>query len=444
MYKMSNKLRLTAIIFMAVGVLGIAYGFLQAPSSKAEAKEILEHNAAHGSSHGEEANTHQVEQESSQHSQHANEAHGDEHLEHAYHQMQNRPWSAFMVPMLFFFLIAVGALVFYAVQNVSQAGWSPLLFRVMQGISNYMLPGAILIYLFMILSSLHLNHLFVWMDPETVAHDEVIQEKSAYLNIPFFLIRSAIILLVWVGFRNLLVRNSVKQDSELNLNLYKKNIKLSIAFLVTFIVTEAVVSWDWIMSIDTHWFSTLFGWFVFASMFVSAITTIALVTVYLKSKGLLEQVNDSHIHDLAKFMFGLSIFWTYLWFSQFMLIWYANMPEEAVYFVSRIENYNFMFFGIVAINFVGPLLILMNSDFKRINWLIVLTGVLILVGHYFNFFLLIMPGTVGESWAIGIPEIGSVLFFLGLFIWFVFKGISKLPLVPKNSPFLKESQQYHY
>ncbi|QTY25866.1 quinol:cytochrome C oxidoreductase [Flavobacterium sp. CS20] len=441
MYKMSNKLRLSAIIFMVVGVLGIAYGFWQAPSSKAEAKELLEHKAEHGDSHAETANTHQVEGQSSNR---AEEAHSDEHLEHAYHQMQNRPWSAVFVPMLFFFLIAVGALVFYAIQNVSQAGWSPLLFRVMQGISNYMLPGGILIFLFLILSSLQLNHLYIWMDPETVAHDEVIQEKSAYLNIPFFFIRSAIILFTWSFFRHLLVKNSVKQDDELNLNLYKKNVKLSIAFLAIFIITEAIVSWDWIMSIDTHWFSTLFGWFVFASMFVSAITTIALVSIYLKSKGLLEQVNDSHIHDLAKFMFAFSIFWTYLWFSQFMLIWYANMPEEAVYFVSRIENYKLMFFGIVAINFVGPVLILMNSDFKRINWLVVLTGILILVGHYFNFFLLIMPGTVGDAWAIGIPEIGSLLFFLGLFIWFAFKGISKLPLVPKNSPFLKESQQYHY
>ena len=198
------------------------------------------------------------------------------------------------------------------------------------------------------------------------------------------------------------------------------------------------------MSLDPHWYSTLFAWFVFASMFVSAITVIAIVSIYLKSKGLLENVNNSHIHDLAKFMFGLSIFWTYLWFSQFMLIWYANMPEEAVYFVSRIENYKLMFFGTLAINFICPLLILMNSDFKRVNFLVVFTGLLLLVGHYFNFFLLIMPGTVGESWGIGIPEIGSILFFAGLFIWFVFSGISKLPLVPKNSPFLKESKHFHY
>ena len=425
---------------MLVGALGIGYGFLQAPSSQEEAKEMLDAQAHNGDSYAEENTSDSASAPNGEH----DEAHDAEHLEHAYHQLQNRPWSAFFVPMLFFFLIAVGALVFFAVQNVSQAGWSPVLFRVMQGISNYMLPGAILIFLFLILSSLHLNHLYVWMDPETVANDEVIREKTAYLNIPFFLIRSGIILGVWLLFRYLLVKNSLKQDEELNLSLYKKNIKLSIAFLVIFLTTEAVISWDWMMSIDTHWFSTLYGWFVFASMFVSAITTIALVSIYLKSRGYLEQVNDSHIHDLAKFMFGMSIFWTYLWFSQFMLIWYANMPEEAVYFVSRIEDYNFMFFSIVAINFIGPLLILMNSDFKRINWLVVLTGILILVGHYFNFFLLIMPGTVGDSWSIGIPEIGSLLFFAGLFVYFVFKGISKLPLVPKHSPFLKESKNFHY
>jgi hypothetical protein len=282
------------------------------------------------------------------------------------------------------------------------------------------------------------------MDPDTVAHDEVIQGKTAYLNIPFFLLRSGIILAAWLFFRHKLVSNSVKQDDELDLSLYKKNIKLSIAFLLIFIFSEAVLSWDWMMSIDTHWYSTLYAWFVFASMFVSAITTIALVTIYLKSKGLLQEVNDSHIHDLAKFMFGISIFWTYLWFSQFMLIWYANMPEESVYFVSRIENYKLMFFGTTAINFIAPLLILMNSDFKRVNWIVVLTGILILLGHYFNFFLLIMPGTVGESWSIGIPEISSLLFFTGLFLFFIFKGISKLPLVPKHSPFLKESRNYHY
>jgi len=436
MYKMSNTLRITALLCVVVGILGIGYGFMTAPSTAEEAMEMQAHNDHHGDDH--------AVAESHGGDAHASGGHDAEHAEHVFHQMANRPWSAVMVPMLFFFLISVGALVFYAIQNVSQAGWSPLLFRVMQGISNYMLPGAILIYIFMLLSAFHYNHLYIWMDPEIVKHDEVIQLKTAYLDVPFFILRMTVILGGWMLFRYFMVRNSVKQDDALNLSLYKKNLKISIAFLLIFIFSEAVLVWDFIMSLDPHWYSTLFAWFVFASMFVSAITTIAIVTIYLKSKGLLEKVNDSHIHDLAKFMFGISIFWTYLWFSQFMLIWYANMPEEAVYFVSRIENYNLMFFGTLAINFICPLLILMNSDFKRVNFLVVFTGLLLLVGHYFNFFLMIMPGTVGESWGIGIPEIGSILFFAGLFIWFIFSGISKLPLVPKNSPFLKESKHYHY
>lgn len=436
MYKMSNKLRLFSFILIIAGFIGIVYGFISAPANEEEAKEMMSSHSDHSEGHSAGV----VHFEDQMHSE-ADEA---EHVKHAYHQMANRPWSAFMVPMLFFFFISVGALVFYAIQNVAQAGWSPLLFRVMQGISNYMLPGAVIVFLFMLLSTFHLNHIFVWMDAETVATDEVIQEKTPYLNIVFFLIRSVIILGAWLFFRHKLVSNCVKQDEEMNPGLYKQNLKLSIAFLLIFIFSEAVLSWDYIMSIDPHWYSTLFPWFVFASLFVSAITTIALVSIYLKSRGYLEQVNDSHIHDLAKFMFGLSIFWTYLWFSQFMLIWYANMPEEAVYFVSRLENYKLMFFGTLAINFIGPLLILMNSDFKRINWIVVLTGILILLGHYFNFFLLIMPGTVGESWHLGIPEVGGLLFFVGLFLFFVFKGISKLPLVPKHSPFLKESQHFHY
>ncbi len=204
------------------------------------------------------------------------------------------------------------------------------------------------------------------------------------------------------------------------------------------------MSWDWIMSIDPHWFSTLFGWYVFASFFVSGITMIAMVTLYLKSRGYLEYVNTSHIHDLAKFMFGISVFWTYLWFSQFMLIWYANIPEEITYFITRIQLYNLPFFGAVVMNFVFPLLILINTDFKRITWVLVMAGVVILAGHYIDFFNMIMPGTVGDKWFIGIPEIASVLFFLGLFIYVVFTALTKAPLLPKRNPYIEESKHFHY
>ena len=204
------------------------------------------------------------------------------------------------------------------------------------------------------------------------------------------------------------------------------------------------MSWDWIMSVDPHWFSTLFGWYVFASMFVSGITAIALITIYLKSNGYLEFVNDSHIHDLGKFMFGISIFWTYLWFSQFMLIWYSNIPEEVTYFISRIEDYNLPFFGMLVMNFIFPLLILMNSDYKRINYFIVMAGIVIILGHYMDVFNMIMPSAVGDKWFIGVPEIGGFLFFLGLFVFIVFKELTKAPLLTTGDPYVQESKNFHY
>jgi hypothetical protein len=214
--------------------------------------------------------------------------------------------------------------------------------------------------------------------------------------------------------------------------------------LVFFIVTESIASWDWIMSVDPHWYSTLFGWYVFASFFVSGITVITLITIYLKSKGLLEFVNKSHIHDLAKFMFAISIFWTYLWFSQFMLIWYSNIPEEVTYFIQRIEDYNLPFFGMMAINLIFPLVVLMSADFKRVNWIVVFVGIAILFGHYMDFFVMIMPATVGDQWFIGLPEISSVAFFLGLFIFVVFSALAKYPLLAKNNPLIEESKHFHY
>jgi Ni/Fe-hydrogenase subunit HybB-like protein len=378
-----------------------------------------------------------------------NHADHKEHLEHVLHQLQNKPWAALYVACIFFMLIAMGALAFYAIQQVAQAGWSPVLFRVMQGVTSYLLPGSIIFFLILLASGFHLNHLFVWMkDGVTeVGHenyDAIIAGKSGYLNFPFWIIRAILFLTVWNLYRHYSRKNCLAQDEANDNSFYKKNFKMSAAFLVFFIVSESIMAWDWIMSVDPHWFSTLFGWYVFASFFVSGITTIQMVTLYLKSKGYLEHVNSSHIHDLSKFMFGISVFWTYLWFSQFMLIWYANIPEEVTYFVTRINDYGITFWGAVVMNFIFPILLLINTDFKRIAWIIVMAGILILVGHYIDFFNMIMPGTVGDRWFIGISEISSLAFFLGLFIFVVFNALTKAPLVPKRNPFIEESKHFHY
>lgn len=446
-YTLPNKLKLFAIILMVLGAVGIGAGFLSAPGSTAEVKQMM---AAHGDDHGEASNeSHDTIKDS-----HDDAAHGashdaadeQKHLEHTLHQLQNRPWSALYVACFFFFMIALGALAFYAVNFAAQAGWSPVLFRVMEAITAYLVPGGIIMFVLLGLSGFHINHLFVWADPEVVAHDKLLQGKASWLNGTWMLIRAAIFLGGWITYRHFAVKFSRAGDlaKENDYSNFKKTFRISAGFLVFFLYTESMMSWDWIMSFDPHWFSTLFGWYVLAGMMVCAITTIALITIFLKSQGYLEIVNDSHIHDLAKFMFGFSIFWTYLWFSQFMLIWYANIPEEVTYFMTRIEDFNLPFFGMLAMNFLFPLLLLMNSDYKRVNWFVVLTGIVILVGHYIDIFVMVMPGTVGKSWFIGIPEIGSMLFFLGLFILVVFTALTKAPLVLKNNPFMKESKNYHY
>ncbi|MFC4097634.1 quinol:cytochrome C oxidoreductase [Euzebyella saccharophila] len=440
MYTFSNKLKIGSFILMAVGFLGIAIGFISMPSTVEEAKAIV---ASHDDGHGAHATeTHAAT------GGHGADAHGGEHDashdEHVLHQLRNKPWAALYVGAFFFFMISLGVLAFYAIQRAAQAGWSPLLFRVMEGITAYLVPGGIIVFVILVMSVLHMNHLFVWMDPEVVAHDELIQGKSGYLNPTFFLIRAAIFLGGWIFYRQYSRKLSLQQDEANDNANFKLNFRWSAGFLVFYLVSESMMSWDWIMSLDPHWFSTLFGWYVFASMFVSGITVIAMVTIYLKSKGLLPDVNDSHIHDLAKFMFGISIFWTYLWFSQFMLIWYSNIPEEVTYYITRIEDFKLPFFGMIAMNFLFPVLLLINSDYKRINWFVVLGGIVILLGHYLDIFNMVMPATVGDQWSIGIPEIGAVLFFAGLFIFFVFRALATVPLQPKRNPFIEESRHFHY
>ena len=444
MYTFSNKLRIGSFIAMGLGVIFLAIGFLSAPSNVEEAKAMVAvHDDGHGGGHAEEAASHGEEQDHGAEAAHGEE-HDSSHDTHLLHQLQNRPWSALYVAAFFFFMISLGVLAFYAIQRAAQAGWSPLLFRVMEGITAYLVPGGIIVFVILLLSTLHMNHMFVWMDSEVVAHDELLQGKAGYLNPTFFLIRAAIFLGGWIFYRQYSRKLSLAQDESNDNSNFVKNFRWSAAFLVFYLVSESMMSWDWIMSVDPHWFSTLFGWYVFASMFVSGITVIAMVTVYLKSKGYLEDVNDSHIHDLAKFMFGISIFWTYLWFSQFMLIWYANIPEEVTYYIARFQDYQLPFFGMLALNFLFPLLVLMNSDYKRINWFVIMTGVVVLFGHYLDIFNMIMPATVGDQWYIGLPEIGGILFFGGLFVYWVFTALTKAPLQPKRNPFIEESRHFHY
>ena len=480
MYQFSGKLKTFSIALIFLGLVGIAYSFYTAPTSVEEAKGIIanqtsSHGDGHGTSHGDvendkhesevEGETH-LHDENSHHDTKENhvsaethgDTHGDTHTnshdaahdEHVFHQLQNRPWSAFYVALFFFLGITLLVLAFYAIQRVAQAGWSIVLFRVMEAITANLVPTSICMLIIIVAAVFHVNHMFPWMAegvfiPGHENYDPIVDGKSWWMNLPGWAIRSVVYLLIWNAYRWFIRRNSIKEDTANDGGkTYKLNYNISVVFLFLFMITESMMSWDWIMGLDPHWFSTLFGWYVLASLLVSALTVIAFVTIYLRAKGALPFVNDSHIHDLTKFMFGFSVFWTYLWFAQFMLIWYADIPEETTYFVARFNEYKLPFITMVVMNFVFPVLLLLNSDFKSKPWLVVIGGIVILLGHYIDIFVMVMPSTVGSQWFFGIPEISSILFFLGIFIYTVFSSFEKAKVLPQANPFLEESEHFHY
>ena len=455
MYTLSNRFKIFSLSLIILGSLGWFYSYSKSHLTIEEVKILLAEESHYGSHsdqthsmdhqneihHNEgvyEDENHEVEHEAHGHKAHGHE---DEHAEHVLHQIHNRPYAALYVAAFFFMMISLGVLAFYAIQYASQAGWSPVLFRVMEAITYYLLPGAIIVLLIAIIGD---KHIFIWMDPEVVAHDKIIQGKESWLNKNAFIVRGLIYIGGWSLYRYFSRKFSLAQDKANDNKNFKRNFQISAGFLVFFIYTESMMSWDWIMSVDPHWFSTLFGWYVLASMVVSGITVIALITIYLNSKDLMKYVNDSHLHDLAKFMFGFSVFWAYLWFSQFMLIWYANIPEEVTYFVTRIEMYPIPFFTMFCLNFIFPFLVLMNSDYKRIPIFIIMAGVIILVGHYMDVYMMIMPATVIDRYGFGIAEFSSILIFLGLFLLLVFYALSKEELLAKGNPMIKESENFHY
>jgi len=456
MYEFSSKLKITAIALMVIGALGIAFGFFDgAGKTIDDAKEVIAHHEAAVAEkaeaaklipqYGRKSQAKAVTKETVSHNDDAHgheDAHaGEQHAEHVLSQMQNRPWAAFFVGLFFLFMIALAIFAFYAIQIAASAGWSIVLLRLMEALSASIIPLGIIILLFLLASAFGMNHIFPWMHAEG---DALIEAKAWWLNTPSWLMRSFAYIIGYILFRHIIIKKNRQQDDATDLTAHKKAFKYSIFFLVFFMTTESMLSWDWIMSLDPHWFSSLFGWYIFATSIVSAITVIAIAVMYLKSRGYLEFVNDSHLHDLGKYMFGFSIFWAYLWFAQYMLIWYSNMPEETTYFMQRMEQYQFIFFFMVVLNLVFPLIVLMDSDVKRKFSIMLIVGLVILTGHYIDVFVMIMPSTVGAHWHFGIPEMGSILFFVGLFISFGFSALTKRPLLPKGNPYLKESEHYHY
>ena len=360
-----------------------------------------------------------------------------------------RIWSSALINGWFFFSIALMGTTFIAINNASQSAWIVVLLRVFEAVSLYLPIGAITLAIVFIGSSLGWNQIYHWMadgitDPNSSHYDALIDHKSAYLNLPFWWGRAIVMIGVWVIFTYIFRRKSLAQDSNpAGVAGYKKNMVLAAIYLVFFGYTSVVASWDWLMSIDAHWFSTLYGWYVFSGMWISGMITVFLITNYLMGQGYLKEVNASHIHDLGKFIFGVSFLWTYLFFSQFMLIWYADIPEEVTYYIPRIDDYTWSFWGMVLINFLIPMLMLMSKTTKRNRNILAVVSVIIFFGHWMDSYFLITPGAMKAEGQIGVIEIGMLLGYLGLFLFVVFGELAKASLVVKNHPLLDESTHHH-
>ncbi|MBS1654183.1 MAG: quinol:cytochrome C oxidoreductase [Bacteroidetes bacterium] len=370
---------------------------------------------------------------------------------------QARFWGSLLQNSVYFLLVVNAAMFFIAATTLAWGGWQISFRRVSEAISTAVpvlgvISGAILLAI-----AFGGNHvIYQWSDARVVAHDHALSYKSGFLNKSFFATWTILTIVLWslLGAKMRQLSRSI-DDKKLDIGEAKKYIWTttvwSALFLVVFALTVmSTIPWLWLMSIDAHWYSTMYSWYTFASTFVAGVALIAIYVIYLKNNDYLELTNQEHLHDLGKFMFAFSIFWTYLWFSQFMLIWYANIPEETTYFNPRFHGpYQAIFFLNLIINFLAPLLLLMSRPAKRNYTTMTIMCVLIIFGHWLDFFQMVFPGILmdhktGETHVpFMLYDLGIALGFVGLIMFVTGRSLAKVPLIAKNHPFLKESIIHH-
>jgi hypothetical protein len=411
-FEFQGKAKTWSLVMIAIGVIGIAYGFL--------------------SGSGE------------------------------------RTFSNLLLMGYYLTCVSICGVFFCAVQYVAQAGWSASILRIPQAFAS-VLPKVAVVLLVIICAGLYFTHTGANVDgkqtiipylykewslkgvttPGNENYNAIIAGKSGFLNVPFFLTR----LLAYLGSYSLLgwllVKYSNNEDELGGMLNYNKSFKVSVIFLVIFGFTIPLFAFDTIMSLEAHWFSTMFGWYNFAALWVGGMAVITLTLIYLKESGYIKWVTEDHLHNMGQLIFGFSIFWTYLWFGQFLLTWYANIPEESAYFYKRWEpEFKPWFWLNIVVNFVTPLLLLMSRDSKRMIKVLKVACIILILGHWLDYWQMIMPGTTGPQSAwyteIGVLEATIFIGFAGLFMFLMLGALSKFKsLAPKKHPLLEESLHHH-
>lgn len=352
-----------------------------------------------------------------------------------------RAWYAYLVAFFYFVSLALGGLFFTAIQHVVKAGWSVNIRRFAEALVAF-LPIAAVGALILLIGA---PKLYVWLNPEMVKADPLLAHKAGYLNQTFFWIRTALFFGLWLYFAKVIVGRSVEQDKTGDVNLTIKNVGTSIAFVAVFALSYSFFSVDTLMSLEPHWFSTIFGVYCFAGLFQSTIAMITLITIYFLKKGRLKGlVDDNHLHDLGKFLFAFTVFWAYIAFSQFMLIWYANLPEETIFYIPRMEQgWVFVSIALLLFKFIVPFLALLPKWAKRNYNHLSAVCILILIMQYVDIYWLAYPNFNEHKAVFSYQEILIFLGFLGAFMFAVTRFLSKNSIVPMKDPRQHESTDHH-
>jgi hypothetical protein len=351
-----------------------------------------------------------------------------------------RMWTAILLNNFYFLSLSLGAVFFITLQYVTDSEWSAMFKRI---------PGAMALYVpvaFIVMLALAggLSQIYEWAVDDIAQRDVLIAHKSPYLNIPFFYLRVLLIFGAWIGLIAMLRYFSLKEDEGEGLRWFRKSKHYSMVFIFVFAVTFSVAAFDWIMSIDAHWFSTIFGIKAIISSLYYAVAVMILLVLGLNRAGYLVQLNSYHLSDFARYLFRLSIVWGYLWFMQYLIIWYANIPETTFYYYYRInEPWTFLFYANLIINWTIPFALLMADKPGRNRTVLAATSILLLAGFYISLYLQIIPGSTGEL-RIGYLEIGSFAGFAGIFLLIFMYGLSKASLMPRNHPYLQKSLDHHF
>lgn len=365
----------------------------------------------------------------------------------------SRAWAGALIGSYYFLSLSIGSAVIVTLMHVTKAGWGVTVRRVPEAIFGY-IPVSLLTLAAVTYFGMH--SLYEWSHEDIVKADALLRHKSAYLNVPGFFARMVVIIGGWTVLTSIIRGHSIKQDTDGDEAHTRRNLVWSVLFLIFFGLSITFGALDWLMSLEPHWFSTMFGVYQFSGAHVAAAACITVLVVQLKKAGYLPNVNENHLHDLGKMMFAFSVFWAYIWVSQYLLIWYSNIPEETGYFLLRNSEGWLPLFGLnVVINFVLPFVILMPRPNKRDPKVLVPVAFIILLGHWLDIYLQVVPPVMhfaahsahGAHTAagpiLGLPEIGGTVAFAGLFLLVVTAYLGKASLVPTRDPYLVEALNHH-